>query len=135
MAVTITSVKRTSITGEFNALDDDVITSVIEEVDGQYMTLLSELGIRQATADRLGSNHVAHILHRGLKEEAGGQDQPGPVKSATLARVGSWTFGSAAKLEGDGPFMGWQDSIYGHRAMSIWEKLPPAMFFSFPGQT
>ena len=135
MAVTITSVKATSITGEFNALDDDVITSVIEEVDGQYMTLLSELGIRQATADRLGSNHVAHILHRGLKEEAGGQDQPGPVKSATLARVGSWTFGSAGKLEGDGPFAGWQDSPYGRRAMSIWEKLPPAMFFSFPGQT
>lgn len=133
MAVTITSVKATSISGEFNSLSDIVIESIIAEVDDQYTTLVSEFKIRQATADKLGSLHVAHILHRGLKEESGGEDLPGPVKSATLARVGSWTFGSASKLEGDGPFMGWQDSIYGKRAMDIWTKLPPAGFVSFPG--
>jgi len=133
VAVTITSVKATSITGEFDSLSDTVIASIIEEVGGQYMTLLSELGIRQATADRLGSLHAAHILHRGLKEEAGGEDLPGPVKSEALARVGSRSFGSAGKMDGDGPFVGWADSPYGRRAMSIWTKLPPACFFSFPG--
>ena len=135
MAVTVASVKACSITGEFNTLSDTVIGEVIGEVELQYKTLVKEFKVAQAPADRLASLHVAHILYIAKKQETNGEDLPGPVKSESLARIGSRSYGSAAKLEGDGPFPDWADSPYGRRAQRIWANLPPAMFFSFPSAT
>lgn len=124
---TVAKVRSRSWTGEFDSLADAIIAEAIAEVAGQYRTIVAALGIETATKDLLVALHAAHLLHLGLKQEAGGDDLPGPIKSETLNRVGSRSYGSAAKLDGVGGIVDWQDSIYGHRHQSIWAKLPPGI--------
>lgn len=129
MSTTIADVKATSFTGEFDSLADGVVSSAIEEVEGQYRTLKKELGILQATVDRLVALHAAHILHVGLAQETSGGEMgvTGPIKSETLNRVGSRSYGSGSKMEGTSSIADWQDSPYGRRHYAIWSKLPPAV--------
>lgn len=132
MAVTPADVRATSITGQFAAITDAVISALLSgEVVGQYATAVSELGIRQATADRLVALHAAHILFIALKEEAGG-GAVGFITAESLSRVGSRSYSLGMNGDDPGPFAGWALSPYGKRAKDIWDKLPPAMFFSLP---
>lgn len=132
MAASISTVRLTSITGEFDSLSDEVISAVLIEVGSQYATLKKELGIAQATVNALVSLHAAHVLALGKKLEAGGEDLPGMIKSESLARVGSRSYGSASKLDDGAPLQGWGDTSYGRRWHSIWSRLPPACKFVAP---
>ena len=127
MPVSAATVRATSFSGEFDSLGDEVIASAVAEVEGQYRTLKQELLVAQADVNHLIALHAAHILHLCLKQEAGGDDLPGPIKSESLARVGSRTYGSASKLEGNSSISDWQDSPYGRRHYAIWSKLPPGL--------
>lgn len=125
MSATVASVRACSFSGEFDSLSEAVIGAALDEVRPQYSTLKSETGASTVTVDKLVSLHAAHLLHVGLKQEASGGDEPGPVKSESLDRVGSRSYGSAAKLDGQGGIVDWQDSPYGRRHQAIWTKLPP----------
>lgn len=127
MAAAIASVRACSFSGEFDSLADGVISAALAEVKPQYKTLSSETGAETSTVDRLVSLHAAHLLHVGLKQEAAGGDEPGPVKSESLDHVGSHSYGSAAKLNGQGGIVDWADSPYGRRHQAIWIKLPPSI--------
>lgn len=131
MIVSADFVRSRSFSGEFDSLGDGVIGVAVDEVSVLYEGAQA-LGVNTETRRLLIALHAAHILHLGLKEEAGGGDMPGPVKSETLARVGSRTFGSNAKLDGNGGIVNWQDSPYGRRHQSLWRSLPPALAFVNP---
>jgi hypothetical protein len=126
MIVTVASVRACSFSGEFNTLSEATISAAIDEVTLFYRTLIAELRVTSAVATKLGSLHAAHLLHRGLKEEAAGSDEPGPVKSESLDRVGSRSFGSASKMTDPGMITDWADSPYGRRHQALWRTLPPA---------
>lgn len=127
MTATVASVRACSFSGEFDSLSEAVINAALAEAKVQYKTLRSETGASTEVVDKLVSLHAAHLLHLGLKQEAGGGDEPGPVKSESLDRVGSRSYGSAAKLDGQGGISDWADSPYGRRHQAIWTKLPPAV--------
>lgn len=137
MAVTPASVRACSFTGQFDALSDEVITRAIDEAAAHYGSLVPHRGAQPAIVDRLTSLHAAHLLHIAQKEEAGenADDQPGPVKSASLDRVGSWSFGTAGEGindKGEGPLPDWNASPYGKRWRGVWRTLPPAVL-AVPG--
>lgn len=138
MGVTIALVKAQSFSGEFALTADDAITTAIDEAVLHYESLVPHRGAKQKTVDKLTALHAAHLLHVGKKSEAGEEanDQPGPVKSASLDRVGSWTFGSANEgvqdKGGDGPLPDWASSPYGRRWRSLWKGLPSAVLALLP---
>lgn len=137
MAATPASVRACSFTGQFDNLSDATIELAIAEAALHYGTLVSHRGAKPTIVDKLTSLHAAHLLHIGQKEEAGenADDQPGPVKSASLDRVGSWSFGAAGEGindKGEGPLTDWKSSPYGRRWRGVWRTLPTAVL-AIPG--
>lgn len=134
MPVTPQQVKDESFTGEFNAMSDAVIQHAIDEAALHY-TWLPQRKARAEVVAHLIALHAAHMLHQGKKYEGGednggGGGQAGPVKSASLDRVGSWSFGAGSDLgdspQGNLPLEDWADSPYGRRWRSLWSGVPPA---------
>lgn len=126
-------VKLASLTGEFNLLDAGAIQPFLDEAAEHYRSLPARR-VRQSVVDRLTVLHAAHRLHQALVMESGpdnggGGGQSGPVKSATLARVGSWTFGGgAAEQNAAGehtPIPDWETSPYGLRWRGLWQGVTP----------
>lgn len=128
-------VKDASYTGEFALLADGVIQGALDEAAEHYKTLPQRV-VRASVVSRLIVLHAAHRLHMGILQESGeenggGQGQSGPVKSASLDRVGSWTFGSSSSnLNANGnkdPLPDWDDSPYGRRWKGLWQGITPPL--------
>jgi hypothetical protein len=138
--VSVAIVKLTSYTGEFAEVADGTVELAVEEAALHYRSLPTrrDAPVRQAVVDRLIALHAAHLLHQGIKyeseageENGGGGGQAGPVSSAHLDRVGSWTFKGNTSSEGKAsksqvPIEDWADSPYGRRWFALWKGIPPA---------
>lgn len=129
MYATAATVRKCSFSGEFNELADDVILAAIEEAEVHYGSCVDR-GASVKLVTFCESLHAAHILHMGMIEESGedADDSPGPVKSASLAGVGSWSFDVQSQApqqnEGKGPIPDWKASPYGKRWRIKYDALP-----------
>lgn len=125
-------VRNCSYSGEFAALADDVIQVAIDEASIHYGSAVDR-GASVQLVTWCEALHAAHLLHMGMKEEAGEDSEglPGAVKSASLAGVGSWTFDTPSEDGGDqqqnGPIKDWKKSPYGRRWRTKYTALPPGI--------
>jgi hypothetical protein len=123
-------VRACSLSGEFDALSDAQVQGFLDEAALHYGTLDRRCK-RPAVRDKIHALHAAHRLHQAKKLEAGEDagDQPGDVKSASLDRIGSWTFGSPAldqqQAKEQVPLDDWASSPYGRRWHGLYKGLAP----------
>jgi hypothetical protein len=124
---TVAFVRGLSFSAEFDSFSDASISSAIEEASVHYGSSVDR-GASVKLVTYCEGLHAAHLLHMGKAEEAGDEadDLPGPVKSASLAGVGSWTFGSNDSGGGGkgGPIPDWDKSPYGRRWRIKYDALP-----------
>jgi hypothetical protein len=129
MYATPANVRNCSYSGEFSELADGVILAAIEEASIHYGSSVDR-GASVALVTWCEALHAAHLLHMGMIEEAGEEAEgaPGPVKSASLAGVGSWSFDVQSQApqqgEGKGPIPDWKASPYGKRWRIKYDALP-----------
>lgn len=105
MCITVDEVRKCSLTGEFDALTDQQITTAMERVCVQYGHLVKKAvtGWREIVALQ-----TAHNLHVKLKQEKKGGG--GAVTSESFAQVGSRSY--SVPQDKDGADW-WKASPYG----------------------
>lgn len=120
MCITIAEVRKTSVTGEFDAVADQVIKNVLDLVCPKYKSL------RQTNTGSwrlLVAFHAAHYIHVGLKAE--GEGGGGQVASESFVQVGSRSY-ATTPIQQDGSNW-WAESPYGKQWRLYWSQLPPAL--------
>lgn len=119
-------VRDLSITGEFAAISDGVISNVIVEVALQYLSMTGE-----DMHERVLGLHTAHILKAALMAAGGGGG--GGQVALTKAKVGPLEKQYGLLVKPVQPGSGLDDSTeYGRRCRALLRSRLPAMRTSAP---
>lgn len=118
MCISAAKVRATSITGEFDLIDDDKIVAQIELVCPLYAALKKN-GVTDW--QNLVALHTAHNIHVALQME-GVNGNPGAVTSESFSGVGSRSYAAPNQANGSD---WWKGSSYGQLWYRYWIALPP----------